>query len=382
MSLRHLGQHIAEIFRPVPSPSAAEITAHFDGQTAHVQVGPHGFFLRSDYPGTLQHPTFDFALIGAVCIGLSHNINLRTDLPMSRQTVEAMQRLIFLMTLWVPRKIYPITLTCTNIVDLPPRDATDGIFCYSGGVDSSFSALTLQDELSLTHGVLIAGADYPDAADPRFQILNARARDFAALMDFELFTMETDLRRCGIEWNMLHLPFMSMCMTFHQSAFAHCLISADMVPATEMAYHPWSNNGPTATALSTPQFPLHHGGNTVFRSQKVGALARDPRELLQGLSICFSATADGLNCGRCEKCTRTRLNLLTNGLELPHLFAENPDLIDLLSRMKLPSTQVRTIRAMSWVMDNEFHMPPGPIKDAVVAYRQRLRASVLPRGRI
>lgn len=65
--------------------------------------------------------------------------------------------------------------------------------------------------------------------------------------------------------------------------------------------------------LGSPGFPLVSTGGTHDRLERVAFLADHP-VLLERLRVCYQEGAGGGNCGRCEKCIRTQLELRACGL--------------------------------------------------------------------
>jgi len=379
----YLMRIIRERTRPVPKKTTAWLTAETEGNKATVRLGDHKFTIRSGYDGRLSHDNYDFALFGAICLGLSRNIDIKTDLLISSQTLAAVRKFNDLMMIWNPRKIYPISIFANNIYDAPGTDPnSNGLLCLSGGVDSTFSAITARPDIRLTHGMLVAGLDYSDTQNAGFQSLSERLDKFSQKTGYEFFTTETTLRHMGIHWEMLNLPLLAMCLSFHSSVFGRGIVSSDYTAGTELACHPFHNSGPAANALSTSNFPILHLGQETVRSAKVIAIANDPRDLLASISVCNKADGGRKNCGICEKCIRTKLNLMCGGFERPDLFAQNPDLATLVDRLKFPKSMANRRRLLCWVCDNENNLPEGDVKDALTRCRIRLRASLVPLGRI
>jgi len=382
--LLYLLRIIRERTRPVPKKKVAKLTAFVEGNSATVRLGDLEFFIRTGYEGQLVHDNFDFALFGAMALGISQNIDIETDLRISSQTLAAVRAFNDMMVIWNPRKIYPISISANNVYDAPEQSADKpSLFCLSGGVDSTYTAITTPAELNLTHGMLIAGADYPaDAEDAGFKELSTNLQKFVNKTGHQFFSTETNLRDMGLNWELMHIPLLMTCLSFHASVFGKGVISADMTPGQEMAYHPWSNVGAVVGAMSTPAFPILHWGRDINRTEKVLHIANDPRNLLDTLSVCNLGDEGKKNCGTCEKCVRTKLNLLSGGLEMPDLFVQNSDLAELVDDLVHPKSMFARRRLICWIYENEVNLPDGDVKGAVVRRRKRLRGSVVPLGRI
>jgi len=66
--------------------------------------------------------------------------------------------------------------------------------------------------------------------------------------------------------------------------------------------------------FSSQRLTVIHDGSRFSRLEKVRDLATWPTALA-ALRVCPGGEEDRLNCGRCEKCLRTRLELLAVGIE-------------------------------------------------------------------
>lgn len=81
---------------------------------------------------------------------------------------------------------------------------------------------------------------------------------------------------------------------------------ADPVP---MGSHPAVDH-----LLSSQRLQIIHDGSRFTRLEKVRELATWPTGLA-ALRVCPETSGEEANCGRCEKCLRTRLELLAAGVE-------------------------------------------------------------------
>jgi len=70
-----------------------------------------------------------------------------------------------------------------------------------------------------------------------------------------------------------------------------------------------SNNPITNHLLSGGGFEIHTEGAGFTRTQRV-ALINDYPEIAAKLRVCWEGPLTGGNCGRCEKCIRTKLNFM------------------------------------------------------------------------
>ncbi|NRB20308.1 MAG: hypothetical protein HRU33_22920 [Rhodobacteraceae bacterium] len=375
-------QSLLDFLRPAPKRETAELKVSVSGNLAEISLGKRSFFIRSDAATPIKHDVYDFALFGALALSISHNVEIKADLPISRAAIDSAEKLKTIMNMWLPRKTYPAPLSFSNIVESEPSSLDrPGLMCLSGGVDSTFAALEAQDDTKLTHALLIAGADYPNAQAPGFKSLKPRVQAIAQKTGLRLITVETSIRKLGFNWEMLHALNLAMCLNYHSGHFGWGAFAADSSPAMEFAAFPWGNNRVIHSALSSANFPVRHLGHDFSRAAKVRKIIGHPSDVVSDLSFCYQEQSHGGNCGVCMKCIRTRLCILTSGRELPGLFVQNDKLETIMGNRKPPPNQAskRNDLAVMWELHSE--LADGPVKDAVDGYIKRLKSRTIPIGR-
>jgi hypothetical protein len=93
------------------------------------------------------------------------------------------------------------------------------------------------------------------------------------------------------------------------TAFLFIGASHDIANPVPIGSHPAVDS-----LFSSQRVTVIHDGARFSRFQKVRELASWP-SALAALRVCPSDPGSGLNCGVCEKCLRTRLELLAAGVE-------------------------------------------------------------------
>lgn len=194
-----------------------------------------------------------------------------------------------------------------------PRASGVGSF-FSCGVDACYTFLKHHDEI--TAGVLIHGFDYLQNKSIAKQAVSKMARQAAAKLNRPLIEVETNIRSLGDEY----VPFDTQ---YHGSVLASValLLSPQLgtvyIPSS---YHfddlfPWSSHPALDPLWSTESTQIFHDGCDVTRAQKVDRVAQSDAAL-SVLRVCFKEyTTHGkaYNCGKCEKCIRTMVDLRIAG---------------------------------------------------------------------
>ncbi len=373
---------IFNYLRRAPKREVAELKVSVSGNMAEISLGKRSFSISTDSAYPIKHDVYDFALFGALAVSISHNVEIKSDIPISRAAINSAEKINAILNMWLPRKTYPAPLSFSNIVDSDPGSFDcPGLMCLSGGVDSTFAALEVQSEFNLTHGLLIAGADYPSAQAPGFKSLKPRVQTIAEKTGLELVTVETSIRKQGINWEMLHTLNLAMCLNFHSGQFGWGAIAADNPPTLELADHPWGNNRVINSALSNASFPIRYIGQDYRRAEKVRKIMGHPSDVASHIAVCYTEQSHGGNCGVCYMCLRTRLGILTSGREMPDLFTHNGNLGAIIAKMPIPKYQADRRKVLAGMWEVRADLSKGVTRDAVDVYIKRLKSRTIPMGR-
>lgn len=207
--------------------------------------------------------------------------------------------------------VVPVTAPVGTAPDCEPGQASTGgtgLF-FSGGVDSFFSLLRHRDEI--THLIFVRGFDIKrDAAEVEGSVLPAM-RAVAAQMNKTLVEVNTNIREFSD-------PIVDWALDYHGTALA--AVALLLAPTLNKVYiaashsetetFRWGSHLFLDPRYSTEAVSLIHDGADATRVEKVAAIA-DDRVVQQTLRVCNKAGA--YNCGRCEKCLRTMINLRLAG---------------------------------------------------------------------
>lgn len=195
---------------------------------------------------------------------------------------------------------------------------------FSGGVDSTFSAIRDRDKLDAL--VFIHGFDL-DVRDEEWRRLAAeRVRNSAAAIGLPLIEVETTMSRFigrATSWRVAYGPALATIALLLQPMFREMNFSAGR------AYSRLSATGshPMLDPLwSTEGMEVVHSGGDMERWQKIAYLADNPIAQ-KHLRICFERKSVPYNCGECGKCTTTMITLAALGvLDKFDVFARPLDL--------------------------------------------------------
>lgn len=177
---------------------------------------------------------------------------------------------------------------------------------FSGGVDSFASVLAHREELSAL--LLVHGFDV--ALDDRalWDTTVSRLRAAAEAIGLPLHTVETNVRvvldRAG-DWGLLtHGAALASVALLSQAAY-HTILVPSSYSYNDL--FPWGSHPLLDPLWSTEALTVIHDGAHCTRTDKVRAIAASPVALAH-LRVCWQ-NHQPYNCGVCEKCVRTMVNL-------------------------------------------------------------------------
>lgn len=212
----------------------------------------------------------------------------------------------------------------------PPGGAGTALF-FSGGIDSFY---TLVRNPSIDTLVFICGFDVRLPNRPAWEAMCADWRRVAGERGLRFIALATNLRshrELGrMRWARYHGAVLAAATHLLAGVASRWLISASYHVSNLM---PWGSHPELDHLWSGAGVSIRHYGADTWRAEKLAALAGEPL-VHRELRVCYDdPRADG-NCGRCEKCVRTRLIYWQDlpGIECARMPAA-PDLPEALHAM-------------------------------------------------
>lgn len=339
----------ARLEQATPDAIVVEVTS--DDGTRRLE------FRSPDPVWTTPPPNLDFAAVALVQYAASEGRDLVLEGQVSTAQLDRLDEYLQIWSVWRPDLFQHVALRAEEEVDLPAPEGRGGaVMGFSGGVDAGF-ALAAHATRSLGRlsrpvdlGVLVVGWDIRHGDDDGLRRAREAAQRSLDAYGVELAVVSTNWQQdfCNAWFMSFNSGLMSILHTFsaEHSAAIH---ANDHNYRDEMRMPPYGSNMAINHLLGNPAFPVVSTGGTHRRIERVGFLADHPA-LLEGLRVCYQAEAGGSNCGHCEKCVRTQLELRVLGLsaekafpspmtveDLAHPKANNPTVLmhfeDILARM-------------------------------------------------
>ena len=146
----------------------------------------------------------------------------------------------------------------------------------------------------------------------------------AALRRLAPVAAETGVNVIACRTNLRHLPSKPDFWTYRHNgaalaAVGHAALCGPAFLFIGASHHladpvPMGSHPAVDHLLSSQRLQIIHDGSRFTRLEKVRELATWPTGLA-ALRVCPETSGEEANCGRCEKCLRTRLELLAAGVE-------------------------------------------------------------------
>lgn len=192
---------------------------------------------------------------------------------------------------------------------IPEEKRGTGVF-FSGGLDSFYTFLKNRSRINML--IFVLGFDVALDDKPLGSRVISALRSAATQFNLPLIEVETNLRQFTdryAHWDLAHGAALAS-VGLQLAGQLHTLY----IPASD-SYADLEPNGshPLLDPLwSTEDLRIIHDGCEAHRVQKAALIAQSD-VALQTLRVCWQNPNSAYNCGRCEKCLRTMVNLQAVG---------------------------------------------------------------------
>jgi hypothetical protein len=275
-----------------------------------------------DLVGDTESPApqvLDGFLFAIIFLAMEYGRPLRVHGTVSRSALLNIAEFQSAWVCWRPEKYKRIDIIPDAIVDLPTgTHAPRAVSAFSGGVDGTFTAIRhklLQlgnASYPLTDVLFVHGFDVPLGKPETFDLLLQRVRPLLDELGLNVRTVRTNLKEtAGQYWEDSFAAQLAACLHNYSHDFDYALIGSGE-PYTNIFY-PWGSTPATDYLMSGDQMRLVLDGSAYTRTEKMQTLRHYPTAL-KTLKVCWEGSSQERNCGTCEKCVRTKLNLLAVGV--------------------------------------------------------------------
>ena len=336
----------------------------------------------------------DFAAWLLLPVAMRRGVDLLIEGAGSDDTVRNANRLAHIWSQWMPGHFSAVDVAFTRTWSgATPGTAGDLCF-YSGGVDSTYGILRRFRAGARQSLLTVHGLEYRHGDRARFADLLEKTRPFAERVAMRRLLVRTDVKdlyrhyRANPKGNDVVHGFVLAAMGFlYAERFGRAVILADHRADQQFAVHPYGTNAVTNPLFSDGVFALCTEGEDVTRAEK-SVLLLESQEALESLTFCVDYSARPHNCGRCQKCIRTKAMFFAATGRIPEFCIDKTLAPDCLDAFDLSVTTQRTyfLDLHSWALRSgrldqipglqavyERHFPREPRRSLVKRIKRFLR---------
>lgn len=263
----------------------------------------------------------DAVAIALVAKAMNFSQDLHLEGPVSWRLLANLEEYVDAWTQWRGDVFRPIAISADEVVD----DRGDGagiladraIAAFSGGIDGAYAAHALHQgvlgrrSLAVAGAVLVHGFDVPLDQQEGFDQAAGSARAILDEFGIPLITMATNWQDVADpEWQMTFALAVGAMLHLFNDRAGNAVLAADNTYAALNV--PWGSNPVTVPLLASSRMRMVSPGGGANRTEKVRAIGGHAA-VREHIRVCWQGDRPGRNCGRCEKCVRTKVNFLAAG---------------------------------------------------------------------
>jgi hypothetical protein len=307
-----------------------------------LQIGPkkhHLYFRSNDIPLVGNIEAF---LAASLLPAMKRGGTLVAGGQVSRRFLSALPTIMDIYCVWEPslhrveiRNILPVRTA-------PPREQRIGTF-FSGGVDSFYTLLKHRGEI--TDLIYVHGFNLFFENSAIRKRISRTLRNIGSSLSKHVIEIKTNLH--SLLFSYFRRDWGTLTHGVELISVGHVLspfFKRIFIPAshTYSELFPWGSHPLIDPLWSTEELEFVHDGCEATRTDKVALLSKFD-VALQSLQVCFYPRAKGAyNCGLCEKCLRTMINLQVVGaLDRCATFDSHLD-VKRVSKLVVLNTSTRT----------------------------------------
>jgi len=290
-----------------------------DTVTATIDVAGRSNELSYTFWNANPIPSGDAFVAAVLLPAMLHGLPIVSEAPVSARLLRQLEMIQDIYASWVPR-LRRVTIMARGTAANGSR-SRDAASFFTGGIDSSYTVLTRNAEIESL--IYVHGFASPSWGQRR-ERAGDRLRQVARMLRKRLVEVETNLAARLDEWlDLEKLGHLSPDMYNFELAHGAALASVALLlqgtfgriylagSHTYRDLFPWGSHPLLDPLWSTERLDLVHDGSAATRVDKARVVGQSGTAL-DALWVCTEEKeggADAPNCGRCEKCVRTLINL-------------------------------------------------------------------------
>lgn len=275
------------------------------------------FFEFSGPDAPTQAPNGNCAIAAALPLAMAHGGSLRFLGSADADFLETMEQFMAAWCRWRPDIFKPVALSAEQELSPELPKTRRAIMAFSGGLDSVCAlhahkhGLFGRRSFDIESAFLVQGFDLPLGDDAAFERANAHVKAMLDSYGVRFNIVRTNWKKdFAVDWQMTHTLGIAAVLHHYHHDF-DCGVFADDI-AFNAQLTPWSSNAITNQLLGCLRFPVRTASAEWERTEKAAIVAENPI-VLEHIRVCYAKNGLGENCGRCEKCLRTKMNFYASG---------------------------------------------------------------------
>lgn len=245
---------------------------------------------------------------------------------MQSMTLKGVQNLTHFIEAWgnlLPQQYKKIKINAHQIIEPNSVKTNAAVSAFSGGVDACFSLIRNAESdwkngaFDIQYVLGVQGFDIPKEKYAEYDELMKRVSPIYEQYGCRRLKVWTDIKdQSKQDWDMSHAAQLASCLHIFSEHFSNGIIGSSE-PYCDF-FGPWGSMPSTDFLLSSGQMDIIHDGAGFSRTEKVERISKN-QMVLDRVKVCYQKGFND-NCGKCEKCYRTRLNFLAVGIANPKCF--------------------------------------------------------------
>lgn len=265
-------------------------------------------------------------LIATLFAAMAEGRDVRIEGTIGRRLLANLEEFMTAWSRWKPGVYRGIRILPEEVLSvIPSAWSPTAVAAFSGGVDATYtvwrhhSGKAGNASRSIVACAMVQGFDMGLEEDDKFATSLSLARETLGGIGIEVVPLRTNLRELlTLDWHDLHGAALVAALQLLKSKAPSMLVGSS--DPYDQLLLPYGSNPVTDPLLSSETLEVVHDGCGTDRTGKISAISDWPLGC-RNLRVCWKGRQIGANCGRCEKCLRTRLNFLVNELEPPDSLA-------------------------------------------------------------
>jgi hypothetical protein len=146
------------------------------------------------------------------------------------------------------------------------------------------------------------------------------AQETLESINIPLVPLSTNYRSIiELNWNLTHGTALASCLNNFKRRYSTGIIAGTFSYKYEFSKYISGSNPITDPLLSSSSLKILHDGAKYYRDKKVIGISKW-NQGVNNLRVCYSGKQKHINCGKCEKCIRTKMIFEAHGRKIPESF--------------------------------------------------------------